>query len=251
MSGERALFFKLINSVFRITRSWPVFLAVIPAAALSFWPLAVGISGNSSGRSDFIIFNFGPSGEPRLNQKVPDFGSDGLKSLTEEEKTRLLSGEVVLVSSREGAPEGKTIISAALIFEAPVEKAWGILSATELQVEYLKEIEELKVVERGPDFNRMFFQVRVLGKRVRYTVIHHFAPDRFYLWWELDRTRPSDLKELYGFWVLFRHDAGRTLARYGSYVKPDFPVPAFIRNWLSRSNVRSSLAAVKKYVEGK
>ncbi len=174
-----------------------------------------------------------------------------MKGLTEEQKQKILSGEVVLVSYHEGAPEGKSLISAALVFEVPVERAWAILSAPELQAEYLEEIEELKIVERGPDYNRAFFLVKVMGQKVWYTVIHHFWPDQFYLWWELDRSEPHDLKELYGFWKLFRYDERRTVARYGTFVRPAFPVPAFLRNWLSRSNVRRSLATVKKYVEGR
>ncbi|MCX8159592.1 MAG: hypothetical protein N3G18_01495 [Candidatus Saccharicenans sp.] len=190
-------------------------------------------------------------GGRQLSRAIPDFGPDGLKDLSEEEKKKILSGQVVLVSSHEGAPEGQSIISAALIFEVPVDRAWAMLSATELQAEYLEEIEELKTVERGPDFNRTFFVVKVMGQKVRYTVIHHFVPEEYYLWWELDRDKPHDLKELYGFWKLFRYDEGRTVARYGTLVKPAFPVPAFLRTWLSRSNVRHSLATVKKYVEGR
>ncbi|MGB9906116.1 MAG: SRPBCC family protein [Candidatus Saccharicenans sp.] len=186
-----------------------------------------------------------------VTSAVPDFGADGLKDLTNYQKKKLLSGEVVLVSSHEGAPEGKTIISAALIFEVPLERAWSILSDTEGQAEYLKEIEELKIIEQGPEYNRMFFVVRVMEQKVSYTVVHHFRPDKFYFWWELDPSADNDLKELYGFWKLQRLDEHRTVARYGSLVRPSFPVPAFIRNWLSRSNVRSSLVKVKRYVESK
>ncbi len=212
---------------------------------------ATGSRGQMAYDEGLAALTSGSAGGPQLSQVIPDFGPDGLKGLTEEQKKKILSGEVVLVSSHEGAPEGKSIISAVLVFEVPVERAWAILSAPELQAEYLEEIEELKTVERGPDFNRMFFLVKVMGQRVRYTVIHHFWPDQFYLWWELDRNEPHDLKELYGFWKLFRYDERRTVARYGTFVRPAFPVPAFLRNWLSRSNVRHSLATVKKYVEGR
>uniref|UniRef100_UPI00404A968E hypothetical protein n=1 Tax=Candidatus Saccharicenans sp. TaxID=2819258 RepID=UPI00404A968E len=180
---------------------------------------------------------------------VPDFGYDGLKDLTAEQKKKIFSGQAILVSSHEGASEGQTIISAALVFEVPVERAWSILSDTRRQAEYLEEIENLKIIEQGAAYNRMFFVVKIMGHKVRYTVIHHFLPDQLYFWWELDRTEPRDLKELYGFWKLHRLDEHRTVARYGSLVRPSFPVPAFIRDWLSRSNVRSSLAKVKRYVE--
>lgn len=234
-----------------MTKSSMPTILIMLIIAMGGLPPATSSSGQMAYDEDPAALPSGSAGGPQLSQSLPDFGPDGLKGLTEEQKKKILSGEVVLVSSHEGAPEGKSIISAALVFEVPVERAWAILSAPELQAEYLEEIEELKTVERGADFNRMFFLVKVMGQKVRYTVIHHFWPDQFYLWWELDSKEPHDLKELYGFWKLFRYDEGRTVARYGTLVKPAFPVPAFLRNWLSRSNVRHSLATVKKYVEGR
>ncbi|MDI6698693.1 MAG: hypothetical protein QME85_07135 [Candidatus Saccharicenans sp.] len=179
----------------------------------------------------------------------PDFGPDGLKGLTGEQRKKLLSGELLVFSSHEERPGGQTVISAALIFEVPIASAWSVLSATERQKDYVEEIEDLRLVEQGVDHNRMFFLVKIMGREVRYTVIHRFEPEVFYFWWELDRSRPHDVKELFGYWRLYRIDDGRTLARYGSRVVPDFPVPGFIRNWLAKSNVRSSLLKVKKYVE--
>lgn len=228
-----------------------LFFLIVLIVTMGAWQSATGTSGRIAYDEDPAALPSGSAGGPQLSQSIPYFGPDGLKGLTEEQRKKILSGEVVLVSSHEGAPEGKSIISAALVFEVQVERAWAILSTPELQAEYLEEIEELKTVEQGPGFNRMFFLVKVMGQKVRYTVIHHFWPDQFYLWWELDRSEPHDLKELYGFWKLFRYDERRTVARYGTFVSPAFPVPAFLRNWLSRSNVRHSLATVKKYVEGR
>ncbi len=179
----------------------------------------------------------------------PDFGPDGLRGLNREQREKLLSGEVLVFSSHEEGLGGQTVISAALIFEVPPARAWSVLSATERQKDYVEEIEDLRLVEQGVDYNRMFFLVKIMGRKVRYTVIHRFVPEKFYFWWELDRSLPHDVKELFGYWRLYRFDDGKTLARYGSRVVPDFPVPGFIRNWLAKSNVRSSLLKVKKYVE--
>ncbi len=232
-------------------RSLLIIINSILVITLCARPPATGIASNRVCGEDLTGLRFQPAGDLQIHQAGPDFGPDGLKGLTEEQKNKVLAGQVVLVFPREVESEGKTIISAALIFEVPVEQAWAILSATERQADYIEEIEELKMVEQGQDYNRMFFLVKVMGQKVRYTVIHHFNPGQFYLWWELDRNEPHDLKELHGFWKLFRYDDHRTVARYGSLVKPAFPVPAFLRNWLERSNVRSSLARVKKYVEGR
>lgn len=216
------------------------------------WPaLANGRSGYQPGSLDRPVSRTVQVQSQPAASAVPDFGPDGLKDLTAQQKKKLFSGEVILVSSHEGAPEGQTIISAALIFEVPAEKAWAILSDTEDQAEYLEEIEDLKIIEQGANYNRTFFVVRIMGQKVRYTVIHHFRPDKLYFWWELDPAEPRDLKQLYGFWKLHRLDEQRTVARYGSLVRPAFPVPAFIRDWLYKANLRSSLEKVKKYVATK
>lgn len=189
--------------------------------------------------------------KPQLGDSIPDFGSDGLKDLTDEQKAKLFSGEVVMISSPDTAPDGKTMISAAMLFEVPIGLVWRILSATEKQIEYLEEIENLKVLELGADFNRIEFVVKVMGKKVRYTVIHHFVPEKYYFYWTLDPEAHNDLKEFFGFWRFYSIGENRTVGRYASYLLPDFPVPEFIRNWLYKNSVRSSLQKVKKYVEGR
>ena len=210
-----------------------IFAGFLPESVLSHW-------------SDFEV------SQGRFQEKIypprPDFGPDGLKDLTEDQKRRLFSGEVVMVSSHEGEPEGRTIVSAALILKVPVEKAWSALSATERQIEYLDEIEKLKTIEQAADHNRVEFLVRIMGQKVRYTVVHRFVPQEYYFWWELDHSACNDLRELYGFWKLY--PAGEeTVARYGSYVRPAFPVPGFVRDWLYKRNVQTSLKKVKKFVE--
>jgi len=176
------------------------------------------------------------------------FGPDGLSDLTEEQKSKLFSGEVIFTSSPDVMPDNQTIVSAALLFPLPVEKVWAVLSATERQVEYLEEIEELKTVEQAADHNRVEFLVRIMGLKVSYTVVHHFFPGEYYFWWELDRSVHNDLKELYGFWKLY--PAGdKTVGRYGSYVQPDFSLPGFLRSMVLRSNIKLTLVKVKKFIE--
>jgi hypothetical protein len=170
--------------------------------------------------------------------------------LSPEQIKKLQAGEVVMTSSPEVTPDGHSVIAAAVMFKVPVERAWEILSATDRQIEYLEEIKKLRVVEEGEDFNRTEFEVKVMGQKVRYTVVHHFLPELYYLWWELDKKAPHDLRDLSGFWRLYAAgEEGMTIGRYGSRVVPGFPVPEFIRKPLFKNGVRSSLEKVKAYVE--
>lgn len=125
--------------------------------------------------------------EDSSSLRIPDFGPDGLKGLSPEQIKKLQAGEVVMTSSPEVTPDGHSVIAAAVMFKVAVEQAWEILSATDRQIEYLEEIKKLRVLEAGEDFNRTEFEVKVMGQKVRYTVVHHFLPELYYLWWELDK----------------------------------------------------------------
>lgn len=178
-----------------------------------------------------------------------DFGTDGLKGLAEQQKRAVFSDEVVIVSLPEIIGRDKTLISAALKFNRPVNVVWSVLSATERQNDYLREIEKISLLENGPDFNRLEFVVKVLGRKVRYTVIHHFQPENHLLWWELDPEAKNDLKELFGFWRLYPAGENQTIGRYGSYLRPGFPLPEFISGLIYRENIKSTIEKVKNYVE--
>ncbi|MDD8021305.1 MAG: SRPBCC family protein [Acidobacteriota bacterium] len=180
---------------------------------------------------------------------IPDFGPDGLKGLTEDQLWMVKADKIVLTASPEVTPDGHSVIAAAVRFRVPVEQVWQILSATERQIEYLDEIKRLKLVEQGEGFNRMEFEVKTAGQNLRYTVIHHFMPDKYYFWWELDEKAPHDLKALSGFWRLYPDGKNRTIGRYGSRVVPGFPLPGFIRTSIFKNGVHSSLEKVKAYVE--
>jgi len=223
-----------------------IFAVVIPVSLLlSLWlgQLLTTINGQEKASS-----------RPKTGAAVPSgfdlsvFGPDGLSDLTEEQKSKLFSGEIIFTSSPEVRPGHQTVLSAALLFPRPVEKVWAVLSATERQVDYLDEIEELKTIERAPDHNKVEFLVRVMGQKVRYTVVHHFVPEEYYFWWELDRSVHNDLKELFGFWKLY-YAGDKTVGRYGSYVRPDFALPGFLRSMVLRSNIKLTLEKVRNFIE--
>lgn len=178
-----------------------------------------------------------------------EFGPDGLKGLTDQQKRAVFSDEVVIISLPEIIGRDKTLISAALKFNRPVNVVWSVLSATERQNDYLREIEKISLLESGPDFNRLEFVVKVLGRKIRYTVIHHFQPENHLLWWELDPEAKNDLEELFGFWRLYPAGKNQTIGRYGSYLKPGLSLPEFISGLIYRESIKSTIEKIKNYVE--
>jgi hypothetical protein len=182
-------------------------------------------------------------------QEMPDFGPDGTAGLTVGQVQRLAQGEIILPEGLIKTSQGKSLIAAALVFDRPPEEVWRLLSETEVQGRYLTEVKSVRVIRKTETEDCLEFTVRVMGKTVVYRQIHNFDSNHFYFHWVLDPTFRGDVKELIGFWRFYPYDDGRTLARYGSRVKPRFPVPDFIREALAKGHVRSALESVKRYVD--
>lgn len=179
----------------------------------------------------------------------PDFGPDGLAGLSDVQIWRLSKGEVILPKGVTKTADGKTLIGAALVFDRPPEDVWRLLSKTEDQHLYIKEVKNVKIISRQSSQDLLELEVRILGKTIIYRQAHYYDKPALYFRWELDRSFKSPVKELEGFWRLYPFANGRTLGRYGSRVQIGFGVPAFIQNALAKDNLPSALASVKNYID--
>ena len=191
----------------------------------------------------------GLAGAGWAQETMPDFGPDGLAGLTADQRADLALGNVVLPDGSVKTRGGTSFIEAALVFNRPPEEVWALLSDTWLQVHYVPEVRSAKIVWENKEENCLELTVRVMGRTVVYRMVQDFDPAGLYFHWTLDATFPSEIKELAGFWRFFAYDERRTLARYGSVVKPRFPVPGFIREAIARGHVSSDLESVKKFVD--
>jgi len=182
-------------------------------------------------------------------QKAPDFGPDGMAGLNPKEKQRLFKGEIIFPRSIAQTAGGKSLIEAVLLLHRPTEEVWQLLARTEDQVRYLDHIKKIAVLYKTPTEDKLEFTTKIAMKTFVYRVVHRFDEKNFSIWWTLDRSFQNDLEELEGFWRFYPLNQEKTIARYGSRVCPDFPVPKFIFNALTKSDLRSALASVKKYVD--
>lgn len=181
--------------------------------------------------------------------ECPDFGPEGLGDLSSAERVKLIKEEVLIPEKPLILAEGKTVITGALIIRKNIDKVWIILSQPERQVDYLDEIKEARCLGRDQESDRVYFKLEILGIDLEFTVIHRYYPGRRALAWSLDREAKNDLREFHGFWRLYPWERDKTLARYGSQVKPKFKLAELVIHPLYRQRVRNSLLAVKKYIE--
>lgn len=179
--------------------------------------------------------------------ELRDFGPDGTKGLTAEQKRDLADGKIVF-STTDTNGEGKsTFIEAAVVFDKPPEYVWELLYRTEDQVKFLEEVDKIEIVEKEELQDNLELELRILFMTIVYRVIHHFDKDDLHIYWGLDPSFENDLLDLRGFWKLHLYGEGRTLARYGSNVSIK-NVPRWVESLFKRHGVKKSLIAVRKYV---
>lgn len=179
----------------------------------------------------------------------PDFGPDGQAGLSSEDKAKLLSEGIVLAEEPLILSEGRTVVTAALLINKPLDKVWPLLSQPERQAEYLKQIKEAKCLKKGERWDRVYFKIELLGIPLEFTVNHQYFPEIKSISWNLDREAKNDLAEFHGFWRLYSWSEDKTLARYGSQLKPKWKLAEIFIRQLYKQNVKKSLLAVKKYIE--
>lgn len=178
-----------------------------------------------------------------------DFGPAGTNGLSAEEQQKLAAGEVVFTKSVSGADTKSALIQAALVFNQPPEKVWQLLSATEDQIKYLSDIEELQIIKKAPTEDCIEFSLNVAFIDIVYRVIHKFDKSNMYFHWGLDPTFDNSLNDLQGFWRFYPYGEGKTLARYGSTLSVSAVVPSFVEDYMTRKNLPKALDDVKKYVD--
>ena len=169
-------------------------------------------------------------------------GPDGLDGLSERDRTVLEKKGILLFSKPDS-------IEAAVIFETDRDTTWNIISVTEDQWKYIKELKEVRVRDRTAGQSFETHVIRFLSFRAEYDIVIDFDPRKYTLLWRLDPSKASDaVSHMEGYWRLYTYGPDRTLGRYGSSVLLS-TVPEVLQQLFRKGGVRRSLLSVKKYIE--
>ncbi len=182
---------------------------------------------------------------------LPDFGTDGLKGLSEKQLKKINKGKILFSTKDKSAGEdGKkqSLIEAVLVFDKPVNETWELLAKTEDQIKYLKEIKEVNVIDQNALENINEFKLKAVFFTLIYRVHHEFDKSNNYFHWTLDPNFKNDLADLKGFWKFYPYGENKTLVRYGSNVSLK-KVPDWVEALFKKGGVKKSLKCVKKYVD--
>jgi hypothetical protein len=176
----------------------------------------------------------------------PDFGPDGMMGITDSQKKELSGGKIVFSTTDKGRES--SLIEAAIVFDKPPEEVWSLLSNTEGQIKYLKEIKKLRLIERNGSSDTIWFQLSIMLIPIKYQINHHYNKDNLYFYWGLDPSYKNDLKDLKGFWKFYPYENNKTFARYGSLVSLKY-VPSWLQEAFKKKAVEKALVSVKCYVD--
>ncbi len=158
-------------------------------------------------------------------------------------------GHIVLQEVREKGPLSGSIITAYVIFDQPIERAYGLLSQTARHGEFRPEVASIALVratEHGPvDEQRL----KILFRRYVYRVEYRLDPQRHRIEWSLDEDFDNDLAELRGLWELYELEDGQTLGRFGTSVDVGSGVPGFLQDWITRKNLPVMMKRVRLWVD--
>ncbi len=182
---------------------------------------------------------------------LPDFGTDGLKGLSEKQLKKINKGKILFSTknkSKDKNGKKQALIEAVLVFDKSVNETWELLAKTEDQIKYLKEIKEIKVIDQSDLDNINEFKLKAVFFTLIYRVHHQFDKSNNYFHWALDPSFENDLDDLKGFWKFYPYGENKTLVRYGSNVALK-SVPNWVEALFKKGGVKKSLKCVKKYVD--
>lgn len=199
----------------------------------------------------FVSFAVSPaSADGGVKLASPPLPQVALAGLSVTDIANLEAGRIVVLKQDSGqGKDKKSLIKASILFDQPIDKVWELLKHTERQKEYLPHLREATIVSGNNDGNITEFMLRIAFFNVRYRVDHTFQNKTYQLTWHLDPNYKNDLKELYGYYHLYKVDDTHTLARYGSRVDVGILIPSFIEDYLTRKDLPTALGNVKKWVD--
>jgi hypothetical protein len=174
------------------------------------------------------------------------------ENLTEEQRQKLLNGEVIYQSIKNvderGALKGSG--QSMVLVNAPIDKCWEIFTQFNKQQEYWPRKTGSGVLEQGPGFALVLKQFKFAGAKVSYVVKYLIDEENHSIDYEIDKSRPHDIKDAAGSFCFEKIDSDTTLFIYQvTRMDTGIFVPEFIREALQKRDLPAVAENVKKRIE--
>lgn len=181
-----------------------------------------------------------------------------LEKLSQEEKSALVNGEV-LISMAEVKGSRVKIARAMALIETSPSRLWEIITAYEQYADFMPYVAESRIDPERSKGNATFLSYRLHFRIYPYIRDRYFTlklmqeenpagqPGSYFLHWWLDPTSPSNINSSCGSWKLIPHsmDGSQTLVFYTIFTDPGGSSPWFWKNISAKKAVRNVFEAIK------
>ena len=172
--------------------------------------------------------------------------------LSQEDRNRLLKGEVIYQSVKTTDAEGKISgygQSLALI-KAPIEKCWEIFTQFNKQAEYFPRKTVSQVLDSKPGFALVQKEFKFYGVKIRYVNRYMIDAKNYRIDFSMDQSRPHDLKDTAGFFSFEKVGPDRTLFTYGvTRTDTGFAMPGFVQEYIAKKDLPAVAGNIRKRIE--
>lgn len=172
--------------------------------------------------------------------------------LSSKEKARLLQGEVIYQSVKTTDADGKIsgYGQSLVLIKAPIEKCWEIFTQFEKQQEYFPRKTASIVLEQKPGFALVQKEFKFFGVKIKYVNQYRIDEKNFRIDFQIDQSKPHDIKDTAGFFLFEKIAENQTLFVYGvTKVDTGISMPDFVQEYLQKKDLPAVAENVRKRIE--
>ncbi len=172
--------------------------------------------------------------------------------LSAAEKEKLKKGEIIYQSVKTTDTDGKISgygQSMALI-KKPVATCWEIFTQFDKQAEYFPRKTVSQVIDSKPGLALVQKEFKFYWVTIRYVMKYKIDAKNYRIDFEIDKSRPHDIKDSAGFFRFEPLSAGETLFIYGvTRVDTGLAMPGFVQEYLQKKDLPAVAENVQKRIE--
>ncbi len=175
-----------------------------------------------------------------------------LPKLTEEQKKKVLNGEIVYWTKIYKNPNWGEGFGVVLIKAKP-KKIWSVILNYPEYPNFIKQLRKVSIYKKEKKEDKILiwarFEAKVFIMKINYHIKHIYFPDKSALIWEMDKSRENDFENSIGYWQIKPYNDNSSLVYYLAKVEPGRWIPGFLMKWLTKTSLIDILGSVKKRLE--
>jgi len=175
-----------------------------------------------------------------------------LDRFSPDQRAILLKGKAIYESILEGEDGGSPsgTCKASILIQAPVDECFRRFAEVESHRLYFPRKTVSNVLEVRDGKTLVYKELDFKLKTIKYHILYSIDPADHRIDFELDKSRPADIKESEGFFHFIEIDEDTTLFDYGiTKAELNIKVPGFVRRYLTGKDLPRVVTNYKRWME--